>query len=72
MAKKLMDPTSVIARLVFGELPEQGAPDAPEVAIPAPRKAPRIDGADKGEGRIRPKDPTGQIAELVFGDTTPW
>jgi hypothetical protein len=31
-----------------------------------------IDGADKGEGRVRPKDPTSQIAEMVFGDVSAW
>lgn len=39
----------------------------PEVFRPVRPRAPRIDGADKGEGHAKPKSPTDQVAALVFG-----
>lgn len=39
----------------------------PEVFRPVRPRAPRIDGADKGEGHAKAKSPTEQVAALVFG-----
>lgn len=39
----------------------------PEVFRAVRAKAPRIDGADKGTGREKPKSPTEQIADMIFG-----